>query len=87
MAGARSRWWVRRDTWRLLSRAEFSNGKAISDQELTYMRAQAEMLLAEILPLSDGERQGVWQLHHDVMCALCERAGELDPTNDERSRT
>jgi hypothetical protein len=76
MAGPRSRWWVRRDTWRLLSRAEFSNGGVISDRELAYMRAHAELLLAEILPLTDTERQRVRELHASVLAALGQRALE-----------
>jgi hypothetical protein len=72
MADARSRWWTRRDTQRLISRAEATSGGVISAEELTYMRACCELLLIEILPLTDLDRARVQQLHHALLAHLAE---------------
>jgi hypothetical protein len=79
MSDSRSRWWTRRDTQRLISRAEATSGGVISTKELTYLRVYAELLLVEILPLADLDRSRVQQLHHDVLAALAERA--IESTN------
>lgn len=73
MAGSRSRWWTSRDTRRLLARAEASSGTATSTSELTYMRLGCELLLVEVLPLADGDRERLLALHTELARTLAER--------------
>jgi hypothetical protein len=75
MAGARSRWWTRRDSTRLLARAEASSGTVTSTNELVYLHGFCELLLAEVLPLADGDRERLRALHFELHRTLAERAG------------
>jgi hypothetical protein len=76
MAGSRSRWWSRRDAARVLARASASSGTVTSDRELTYLHGCCELLLAEVLPLADGDRERLRRLHHELHRTLAERAVE-----------
>jgi hypothetical protein len=73
MAGSRSRWWSRRDAARVLARAEASSGTVTATAELVYLHGFTELLLAEVLPLADGDRERLRQLHHDLHRTLAER--------------
>jgi hypothetical protein len=78
MAGGRARRWLIGDTQRLLNRAGASAGSYITREELLYLRDWCILLLdGPLAPeLSDFARARVEQLHHDVRCALQERAAE-----------
>jgi hypothetical protein len=78
MAGGRARRWVIGDVQRLLNRAGASAGGVITREELLYIRDWCILLLHGPLAgeLTDFARDRVAQLHHDVRCALAERAAE-----------
>jgi hypothetical protein len=73
MPAPRSHWWVSRDAQRLVSRCEFSAGKAIDTAELRHLRMSAEVLLHGALPMDDDDRARVERVYQDVRCALVER--------------
>jgi hypothetical protein len=79
MAGSRSRWWVHRDAARALARAEASSGTVTSTEELIYLHGFTKLLLAEVLPLTDLDRDRLRALHHELHRALAERA--IESTN------
>jgi len=72
MAGSRSRWWTRRDTQRLISRANASNGQPITSEELRYLRITCEVLLNGPLDLCDLDRKRVAELYRCILAALGE---------------
>jgi hypothetical protein len=72
----RSHWWVSRDVRRLIARCEFTSGGPIDTAELRYLRLTAEVLLAGLLPLADGDRESVEQVHLSVRLALAARTDE-----------
>jgi hypothetical protein len=76
MSGGRAERWVTGDVQRLCNRAAKSAGGYITVEELRYLRDQCVLLLHGPLPLPDFSRAQVEQLHHDVLCALREGAGE-----------
>jgi hypothetical protein len=73
MSGARSRWWSHRDSARVLARAEASSGTVTSTDELVYLHGACRLLLAEVLPLADGDRERLRVLHHELHRTLAER--------------
>src|SRR5262249_46824951 len=74
MPAPRSHWWVSRDAQRLVSRCEFSAGKAIDVAELRHFRISADVLLLGSLSLDDDDRARVERVYHAVRCALANRA-------------
>jgi hypothetical protein len=73
MSGGRSRWWVHKDAARVLARAEASSGGPASDAELLYMHAHCQLLLAEVLPLAERDRERLRALYHELHRTLAER--------------
>ena len=76
MAGSRSRWWTRRDSTRVLARAESSSGTVTTTPELVYLHAHCQLLLAELLPIDVRDRERLRLLYHELERALSERAVE-----------
>jgi hypothetical protein len=74
MAHARSRWWSHRDATRVLARASASSGTVTTTSELLYLHAHCQLLLAEILPLAESDRERLRLLYHELDRALAERA-------------
>jgi hypothetical protein len=74
MANSRSRWWTRRDATRVLARAEATSGTVTATAELVYLAGFTKLLLAEVLPLADGDRERLRRLHDELARTLAERA-------------
>jgi hypothetical protein len=73
MSGGRAERWVIGDVRRLLNRAEASSGTVTSTSELVYLHGVCELLLAEVLPLTDYHRDRLRRLHHELHRTLAER--------------
>jgi hypothetical protein len=73
MAGSRSRWWVHKDAARVLARAEASSGTVTSTAELVYLHGFCALLLTELLPLADGDRERLRLLYAELQRTLSER--------------
>jgi uncharacterized small protein (DUF1192 family) len=73
MTASRARWWTHRDAARALARAEASNGTVTSTEELIYLHGFTNLLLAEVLPLAERDRDRLRGLHHELHRTLAER--------------
>jgi hypothetical protein len=57
----------------VLARAEASSGTVTSTSELVYLHGFTKLLLAEVLPLADHDRERLIALHHELHRTLAER--------------
>jgi hypothetical protein len=60
----------------VLARAESSSHTVTSTSELIYMHGFCALLLAEVLPLADDDRERLRLLHHELHRTLAERTVE-----------